>query len=678
MNFLPYIFVLFCNFFIFRMGFSDDVTTLYTDIVAANTTDSLIRIRDVALKIYEFKYDSVTGRRQLGVLGADAERYFPESVEVVPSYSLPSKERGKPPVVLSNFPVVDKTAIFMHGVAAIKELLSIFSKVEAEIGELRSNRQSFLLTVKEIESKVAMEMSAAEIEYQKLVFAETEFNGKNKEFDKIRIEELRNTINIEVNERKGLIEYQERLMKERMALEDSRMTRSIEEAITLEKELIVLKEKYRQETSEKLQSKRLQLEKDLEVRRNELDTEKIRAEISAKAEAERANEDVALRQLEMESSLQTERTIQTIKVISNQIISLAMDLLSRPLQLVFLAGIVISLISLYYTMQIIAESLRQFIQLRLGRPSLVRETSVKSNIFSFIFRPFQSIKHISAELETIKLLFKDVILSEEDKKSVIQLALTTKNTKRSNAPFRHVLLHGPPGTGKTLIARHLAAASGMDYAIMSGGDVGPLGEDAVTQLHNLFRWASKSPSGLLVFIDEAEAFLSSRSTMGTEEVHIKQALNALLYQTGTQSLHFMLVLATNRPEDLDSAILDRMDVTLLIRLPELNQRIDLLELYMQEHVIAAASTSKSRGRGWGKGGTANLEVEEKCLTKDLLIKTAKKLNGFSGREISKLMIALQYATFLTDDHTLTQSLFDATVNEKLKEHEEKCRFGKDG
>lgn len=38
-----------------------------------------------------------------------------------------------------------------------------------------------------------------------------------------------------------------------------------------------------------------------------------------------------------------------------------------------------------------------------------------------------------------------------------------------------------------------AACSGMDCAVMSGGDVGPLGKDAVTELHGLFRWAAKSP-----------------------------------------------------------------------------------------------------------------------------------------------------------------------------------------
>jgi SpoVK/Ycf46/Vps4 family AAA+-type ATPase len=38
----------------------------------------------------------------------------------------------------------------------------------------------------------------------------------------------------------------------------------------------------------------------------------------------------------------------------------------------------------------------------------------------------------------------------------------------------------------------------------------------------------------------------------------RNALNALLYQTGTASHNFMLVLATNRAEDLDDAVLDRM------------------------------------------------------------------------------------------------------------------------
>ncbi|CAN0478670.1 unnamed protein product, partial [Ascophyllum nodosum] len=52
---------------------------------------------------------------------------------------------------------------------------------------------------------------------------------------------------------------------------------------------------------------------------------------------------------------------------------------------------------------------------------------------------------------------------------------------KNNAPYRHLLLYGPPGTGKTMVAKRLAAYSGMDCAVMSGGDVGPLGKDAVTE-----------------------------------------------------------------------------------------------------------------------------------------------------------------------------------------------------
>lgn len=48
---------------------------------------------------------------------------------------------------------------------------------------------------------------------------------------------------------------------------------------------------------------------------------------------------------------------------------------------------------------------------------------------------------------------------------------------------------------------------GLDYAMMTGGDVAPLGAQAVTKIHEIFDWAKKSKKGLLLFIDEADAFL---------------------------------------------------------------------------------------------------------------------------------------------------------------------------
>ena len=63
-----------------------------------------------------------------------------------------------------------------------------------------------------------------------------------------------------------------------------------------------------------------------------------------------------------------------------------------------------------------------------------------------------------------------------------------------------------------MFAMGLARESGLHYAIMTGGDVAPLGKDAVTEIHKLFDWANTTNKGVLLFVDEADAFLRKRST----------------------------------------------------------------------------------------------------------------------------------------------------------------------
>ncbi len=41
----------------------------------------------------------------------------------------------------------------------------------------------------------------------------------------------------------------------------------------------------------------------------------------------------------------------------------------------------------------------------------------------------------------------------------------------------------------------LAVHSGMDFAIMTGGDVAPMGREGVSAMHKLFDWASTSRRG---------------------------------------------------------------------------------------------------------------------------------------------------------------------------------------
>ena len=80
------------------------------------------------------------------------------------------------------------------------------------------------------------------------------------------------------------------------------------------------------------------------------------------------------------------------------------------------------------------------------------------------------------------------------------------------------------GTGKSMAAKRLARTAGMDYAIMSGGDVAPLGSGAVSQLHDMFDWAEGSRKGLLLFVDEADAFLGRRGDSMSEVRNLRPAV----------------------------------------------------------------------------------------------------------------------------------------------------------
>ena len=232
-----------------------------------------------------------------------------------------------------------------------------------------------------------------------------------------------------------------------------------------------------------------------------------------------------------------------------------------------------------------------------------------------------------------------------------------------------------------MVARKMAKSIGMDYALMSGGDVAPLGNDAVTQIHNLFRWARFSNKGVLLFIDEAECFLGDRSkTTMSETAH--NALNALLYNTGTERKDFMMILATNRAEDLDSAILDRCDESLLFPLPDSACRKALLTDYFLEYIrpmeniihepcyrvlanVKKLFITEDRFRA-----VVDKDVMNEEQTNNIVARTT----GFSGREIAKLMIAVQGSVFASNDGVLTSAMLEKIVSTKVDDHAMKMKM----
>jgi ATPase family AAA domain-containing protein 3A/B len=198
-----------------------------------------------------------------------------------------------------------------------------------------------------------------------------------------------------------------------------------------------------------------------------------------------------------------------------------------------------------------------------------------------------------------------------------------------------------------MFARGLAHHSGLDYAILTGGDIAPLGRDAVTELHKLFDWAKTSPRGLLLFVDEADAFLQSRETNRIGEDQ-RNALNAFLYRTGTESSQFMMVYASNQPSQFDAAVMDRVDEMVEFGNPDADERRRMVALYLDKYLLNPPSR-------WAK------KVTVEGVGPDEIERVVEETEGFSGRAISKLAIAWQAAAYGTDGAILDRETFFATV-----------------
>ena len=599
---------------------------------------------------------------------------------------------------LSNFPVVDKNGVFMHGIAALQEMVRREARLRAEIADIGIDLGKRQHIFDEIVAKLSA--SAAEKHVQRLALAESALRNEQTRLD---IESARTTdeqmfMRLALEEERAVLEKQEALLQERQkALEETEQER-FHRTTLLEKQLNEASLERMERHATALQLAQKQADDQFDQQKLALEKERIKAETESRIAQEKAGEEVAIRKLKAKAHLEAEKWHAVVRTISNQIQQVLHTVISNPQQLMLIVGCVLLLVWVYNLAREMILVLREFIQTQLGKPSLVRETS-----YSWSFWPLRVLSwsggngnwRMSAETDAQEIAghFRNVVLGPAVQERISQLALATRNTRKSGAPFRHLLLHGPPGTGKTLIARTLAASSGLDYAVMSGGDVGPLGEDAVNQLHRLFRWAEQSSKGLLLFIDEAEAFLNARAVLGGDDtVHRRHALNALLYQTGSQSRNFMLVLATNRPEDLDSAVLDRMDATVLVDIPERTERLRLVKLYLESMCATPARASqmqpwwqplRSMVSGLSKGGAdfANsgvCYVDADCENEAFLVDLTRQIDGFSGREISKLFIAARHAMLMDPQRRLTVGGLKAVTEVKVMEHRQKRGFDKNG
>lgn len=150
-----------------------------------------------------------------------------------------------------------------------------------------------------------------------------------------------------------------------------------------------------------------------------------------------------------------------------------------------------------------------------------------------------------------------------------------------------VLLYGPPGCGKTMVAKATAKTAGCRFINVQVSSLTDKWYGESQKLAAaLFSLANKL-APCIVFIDEIDSFLRSRAANDHEATAMMKAQFMSLWD-GLQtddSCQVMIMGATNRPQDVDKAILRRMSTTFHITLPNSKQREAILKIVLTNEKV---------------------------------------------------------------------------------------------
>ncbi|VDN06952.1 unnamed protein product [Thelazia callipaeda] len=229
------------------------------------------------------------------------------------------------------------------------------------------------------------------------------------------------------------------------------------------------------------------------------------------------------------------------------------------------------------------------------------------------------------------------------------------------APPKGVLLFGPPGTGKTMIGRCVASQFKATFFNIAASSITSKwvgdGEKLVRALFAIARVLQPS----VIFIDEVDSLLTTRKE-GEHESSRRIKTEFLIHLDGvnTNSEDKLLILgATNRPQEIDSAARRRFTKRLFIDLPCKFARMEMINSHLT-------------------GQKKNLSVEELDhiaeLTEGSVPSFAAKLHcaflGYSGADMKQLcaeaaMIPIRNIQPISYSDFLTAMKFvRATVDDK--------------
>ncbi|XP_010559115.1 PREDICTED: spastin isoform X1 [Tarenaya hassleriana] len=196
--------------------------------------------------------------------------------------------------------------------------------------------------------------------------------------------------------------------------------------------------------------------------------------------------------------------------------------------------------------------------------------------------------------------WEDVAGLDKAKQALMEMVILP--TKRRDLftglrrPARGLLLFGPPGNGKTMLAKAVASESQATFFNVSASSLTSkwVGE-AEKLVRTLFQVAvSRQPS--VIFMDEIDSIMSTRS-VNENEASRRLKSEFLVQFDGVASNPDDLVIvigATNKPQELDDAVLRRLVKRIYVPLPDSSVRKLLLQTKLKGQANSLSGSDLER------------------------------------------------------------------------------------
>nr|XP_046169079.1 spastin-like isoform X2 [Oncorhynchus gorbuscha] len=236
---------------------------------------------------------------------------------------------------------------------------------------------------------------------------------------------------------------------------------------------------------------------------------------------------------------------------------------------------------------------------KTGNRQNCKPTTTPTSMSPLKKRDMKNLKNVDSKLANLILSeiidsgssvrFEDVAGQELAKQAlqeiVILPALRPELFTGLRAPARGLLLFGPPGNGKTMLAKAVATESNATFFNISAASltskyVGE-GEKLVRALFAVARELQPS----IIFIDEIDSLLCERRE-GEHDASRRLKTEFLIEFDGVQSggdERVLVMGATNRPQELDEAVLRRFAKRVYVALPTEDTRLKLVKNLLGKH-----------------------------------------------------------------------------------------------